>query len=136
MLDTLANIIEEQNQLIGVKYALFESDPKFITAVELRFTSLAFNLRAIADDDTLSVNFGELKLESDESLVEAENSDLWSSCKDGHIVWDWRLTNQQGYNDGLRLEFKKWEEESSTIVEFIVMASAIYTYSVARNKTV
>jgi len=96
MLDTLANIVEEHNQLVGVSYVLFEGDPQFITAVELRFTSLTFNLRAIADDDTLSVNFGILELESDESLIEAGNSDLWSLCKGGHIVWGWRLTNQQG----------------------------------------
>lgn len=136
MLDTLANIIDEQNQLVSVSYALFEGDLQFITAVELHLTSLTFNLRAIADDDTLSVNFGALELDSDESLVEADNSELWSSCKGGHIVWGWRLTNQQGYDDGLRLEFTKLEEQSTTIVEFIVMASAIYIYSVAHNKTV
>ncbi len=136
MLDTLANIIEEQNQLVSVSYALFAGDLQFITAVELHLTSLTFNLRAIADDDTLSVNFGALELDSDESLIEADNSELWSSCKGGHIVGGWRLTNQQGYDDGLRLEFRKPEEKSSTIVEFIVMASAIYICSVAHNNTV
>ena len=136
MLDTLWNIIEEQNQLVGVSYALFEGNPQFITAIELHFTSLTFNLRAIADDDTLSVNFGALELESDQSLVKAGNTDLWSLCIGGHIVWGWRLTNQQGYDDGLRLEFSKPEDKVSTIVEFVVMASAIYMYSVARNKTV
>lgn len=93
-------------------------------------------MRAIADDDTLSVNFGALELDSDETLFEAENSDLWSSCKGGHIVWGWRLTNQQGYDDGLRLESRKPEEKAAAIVEFVVMASAIYMYSVAHNKTV
>ncbi len=136
MLNTLANIIDEQKKLVNVSYALFEGDPQFVTAVELQLTSLTFNLRAIADDDTLSVNFGTLELDSDESLIEAGNSDLWSSCKGGHIAWGWRLTNQQGYDDGLRLEFSKPEEKVRTIVEFVVMASAIYVYSVAHDKTV
>lgn len=136
MLDTLANIIEEQNQLVGVSYALFEGKQNFITAVELRFTSLTFSLRANPDDDTLSVNFGAFELDSEESLFEVENSNLWSSCKGGHIVWGWRLTNQQGYDDGLRLEFSKPEEDVRTIVEFVVMASAIYVYSVAHDKAV
>ncbi len=136
MLNTLANIIDEYDQLVGVSYALFEGQRHFITAIELRFTSLAFNLRAIADDDTLSVNLGELVLESDETLVEAGNSDLWSSCIGGRIAWGWRLTNQQGYDDGLRLEINKPEEKLSTVVEFIVMASGIYVFSAIQHETI
>ena len=136
MLDTLANVIDEYEQLVGVSYALFEGQQHFITAIELRFTSLAFNLRAMADDDTLSVNSGELLLESDETLVEVGNSDLWSPCISGRIAWGWRLTNKQGYDDGLRLEINKPEEKLSTVVEFIVMASGIYVFSAKHHEAV
>jgi hypothetical protein len=40
MLDTLAKIYDDGGPLVGVSYALFEGDPQFITAVELRFESL------------------------------------------------------------------------------------------------
>ena len=134
MLETLWKIIQEENQLFeSVAYALFEGDQNFITAIELRFTSLVFNVRAVADDDTLSINLGSLQLDSDESLFEPEKSELWSSCIGSHIVWGWRLTNQQGYDDGLRLEFSTVENKIGPIVEFVVAASAIYIYSSAHS---
>lgn len=136
MLETLADIIDEYEQLVSVSYALFEGQQHFITAIELRFTSLPFNLRAIADDDTLSLNSGELVLESDETLIEVGNSDLWLPCIGGRIAWGWRLTNQQGYDDGLRLEINKPEEKLSTVVEFIVMASGIDVFSSFRHEAV
>lgn len=55
MLDTLAQIYDEGGQLVGVRHALFQGDPQFITAVELRFESVSAVFRAIADDDTLTV---------------------------------------------------------------------------------
>lgn len=134
MLNTLWQIIEEGNQLVGVSYALFEGQHNLITAVELRFTSLVFNLRALGDDDTLSISLDALQLDSDESLFEPEKSDLWSSCIDKHIVWGWRLTNQQGYDDGLRLEFSNTENKIGPVVEFVVMASAIHIYSSALHE--
>ena len=137
MLETLWKIIQEENQLFeGVAYALFEGDRNFITAIELRFTSLVFNLRAIADDDTLSISRGALQLDEYESLFEPEESDLWSSCIGEHIVWGWRLTNQQGYDNGLRLEFSTPENKIGPVVEFVVMASAIHLYSSAHNEIV
>jgi hypothetical protein len=88
MLETLWKTIEEDNQLFeSVSYALFEGDLNFITAIELRFTSLVFNLRAVADDDTLSINLGAIQLDSYESLFEPKKSDLWSSCMGSYIVW-------------------------------------------------
>jgi hypothetical protein len=115
---------------------LFEGDQNFIRGVELRFTSLVFNVRAIADDDTLSINFGPLQLDSYESLFEPEKSDLWSACIGSHIVWGWQLTNQQGYDDGLRLEFSALENKTGPVVEFVGVASAIHMYSSARKELV
>jgi hypothetical protein len=137
MLEALRKIIEGENQVFeSVSYALFEGDRNFISAIELRFASLVFNVRAVADDDTLSINLGGLQLDSSESLLEPEKSDLWSSCIGKHIVWGWRLTNQQGYDDGLRLEFSTTENKFGPVVEFVVLASAIHIYSSARNEIV
>ena len=131
MLDILAKIFDEGSRLVGVRYALFEGDPKFISAVELRFESVVAVFRAVADDDTLVVSLGTLKPEPDETLVEASNSAPWAECLGLGICWAWRLTNQQGYTDGSRLEFSVPGEESRAIVEFIVGASAIYIFVAA-----
>jgi hypothetical protein len=131
MLDTLAKIYDDGGRLLGVKYALFEGDPQSVTAIELRFESVSAVFRAVADDDTLAVSLGTLKLEPDETLIEAGNSAPWAECLGLGMCWAWRLTNQQGYTDGSRLEFSVPGEESRAIVEFIVEASAINIFVAA-----
>jgi hypothetical protein len=129
MLDTLAKIYDDGGPLVGVDYTLFEGDPQFITAVGMRFESLSAVFRAVADDDTLTVSLGPLVPRSDERLLEANNSTPWASCLGLGIGWAWRLTNHEGYDDGVRLELDKPNEASSTIIiELIVVASAIYIF--------
>jgi hypothetical protein len=136
MLDTLTKLINRDNQLIYVSYALFDGDPRFITAIELQFTSFSAVFRAVPDDDTLSVKIGSLEPDSDESLIDAGSYEPWSLCRGSHIVWGWRLTNQQGYDDGVRIEFSNPEEKLSFVVEFIVVASEIQIFSVNRGNTI
>jgi len=131
MLDILAKIYDDGGRLVGVRYALFEGDPKFVTGVELRFESVSAVFRAVADDDTLAVSLGTLKPEPDETLVDAGNSAPWAECLGLDICWAWQLTNRQGYADGSRLQFSMPGEESRAIVEFIVEASAIYIFVAA-----
>lgn len=125
MLDTLAKIYDDGGRLVGVTYTLFEGDPKFITAVGLRFEAVSAVFRAVTDDDTLAVSLGTLTPEPSETLIESGNSAPWSACMGFGICWAWRLTNQQGYSDGVRLEFSEPGEVSRAVVELIVAASAI-----------
>ena len=136
MLKNLAEIYDEESRLVGVSYALFDGERHFITAVEMRFESFSATFRAIPDDDTLTVSLGAIDLDSDELLIDVSKSELWSQCLRSRIPWLWRLTNQQGYDDGVRIEFTKPEEKFIFIVEFIVMASSIKIFSVARYETV
>jgi hypothetical protein len=129
MLDTLAEIHDYGGPLVGVSYTLFEGNPQFITAVELRFESLTTVLRAVPDDDTLAVSLGILAPRPGlEMLIEAADSEPWSTCMGLSVRWAWLLTNQQGYEDGVRLEFGKPGEASSAVVEMVVVASAIKVF--------
>src|SRR5438067_8887456 len=105
MLDTLAKIYDDGGRLAGVTYALFEGDPRFVTAVGLRFESVSAVLRAVADDDTLAASLGPLVPEPGETLIKAATSAPWPMCIGLGVCWAWQLTNQQGYSDGVRLEF-------------------------------
>src|SRR4051794_22950257 len=105
MLDTLAKIYDDGGPLVTVSYTLFEGDPRFITAVGLRFESFSAVFRAVAHDDTLTLSLGPLVPGPDEILIEADNSEPWSACVGLSICWAWSLTNHHGYNDGVRLEF-------------------------------
>jgi hypothetical protein len=125
MLDVLAKIYDDGGAFLGVEYSLFEGDEKFITAVGLRFETLSAVFRAVPDDDTLAVTIEHLKPDAEETLIDATNSAPWSACVGYGICWAWRLTNQQGYSDGVRLEFSKPGETSRAVVELLVMASAV-----------
>ena len=130
MLDTLAKIYDDGGSLIGVECTLFEGDPRFVTAVVLRFESVSAVFRAIADDDTLAVSLGQLAPDMDETLIDAATCAPWSECMGLGVRWAWQLTNQQGYSDGVRLEFGKPGEESRSVVELIAVASAIQMFVV------
>lgn len=104
-------------------------DPQFVTAIGLRFASLSAVFRALPDDDTLAAALGPLAPEPDELLVEASDRAPWSECVGLGFCWGWRLTNQQGYADGVRLEFSVPAGASRAAVELIVAASAIQIFS-------
>jgi hypothetical protein len=129
MLDNLAKIYDDGGRLIGVAYSLFEGDSRFITAIELRFEAISVVFSAVSDDDTMLVNLGSLEPESSETLLETGNAAPWSTCMDLEICWAWQLTNQQGYADGVRLEFSEPGKESRAVVELIVAASAIQIFT-------
>jgi uncharacterized protein DUF6334 len=60
-------------------------------------------------------------------LVDLSDSSPWNTCLGAGARWLWQLTNQQGYSDGVRLEFGNSDEKSRATVELLVMASAIKT---------
>src|SRR5689334_22529702 len=125
MLNELAAIHGKGGSLLGVKYCLFERDPSFVTAVGLQFEKLSAVFRAVADNDTVAVNIGPLQDENGETLIDAGSSEPWSTCIGRNLRWAWQLTNQQGYVDGVRLEFRGAGESSNPVVELIVIASAM-----------
>jgi hypothetical protein len=131
MLEILAKIFDDGGPLVSVTYLLFEGDARFITAVGLRFGLISAVFRAIEADDTLAVSLVPLARRQHETSLEATSFAPWNACSGLGIRWAWRLTNQQGYSDGVRLEFGNSDEASSTVVELIVVASAIQTFVVA-----
>jgi hypothetical protein len=125
MLDALARIYDDAGRLLGVTYTLFEGGPRFVTSVALRFESLTAWFRAVPDDDTLAVEFVALPISDGESVVDVSAELPWADCLECGVSWAWRMTNQQGYTDGIRFEFGRPNEVVSVIVELVVVASAI-----------
>ena len=71
MLDVLRRMVDDAGKLIGVRYALVGGDQRWIAAVGLQFESLSVVLRAVSEDDTVSVSQGPLRPDEDESIVDA-----------------------------------------------------------------
>lgn len=128
----LAKIYEEGGPLVSVEYLVFQGNARFVTAVGLLFASVSVVFRAVEADDTLAVILSRLVPGEDETPVEATNSVPWSACLGSSVRWAWRLTNQQGYPDGVRLEFGV-PDKASTVVELIVAASAIQIFVATRS---
>ena len=131
MLESLAKICNDYGQLVGVKYALFEGVPHQISAILMQFETVTATFRAVSDDDTLEVSLSPFVPEQEEILVDMSTSTFWEYLKGSGVLWAWRLTNQQGYEDGVRLEFRDPSGKSTTIVELIVIASTIKIYTVS-----
>lgn len=127
MLDTLHRICDAGGRLVGVTRALFEGDPPFVTAIALRFEGLTVTFRAVAEDDTLDCVEGELVAMPEEVTADASESPPWRACLGLTPAWIWQMTNQQGYTDGVRLEFG--EPGRSGTVELLVIASAIRVFT-------
>lgn len=132
MLDTLAKIADEGGPLIAVTYSLFGGNPGFPTAVGLRFPTVFAVFRAVEADDTLAASLSPSLPGPDEHSVDATDSTPWSECVGFGVGWAWSLTNQQGYRDGVRLEFHN-PDKASVVVELIVVASAIQIFVAARK---
>jgi Family of unknown function (DUF6334) len=137
MLDTLASVCDDGGRLVGVTGTRFVGDPcdhPFVTAVALRFESLTAVFRAVPDDDTLAVSLGPLAAEADEEVVDLGGDPPWASCLGLGVCWGWRLTNQQGYADGVRLEFSATGEASRAVVELVAVASGIQVFEATEAK--
>lgn len=130
MLDVLGRVFDDGGCLMSVSATLFEGDRSFITAFALRFEHLTVVFRVVPNDDTLAVAIGSLVVEPSEIVEEVEGSRPWSECIGLSVSWAWRLTNQQGYSDGVRLEFGKPGEQSSVVLELVVAASTIQFFLV------
>jgi hypothetical protein len=133
MLDILAKIYEDGGRLVDVAYTLFGGDQHFVTAIGLRFESVSAVFRAVSDDDTLALSLGPLLPSPEETVVAASGSHPWSECAGLGVRWAWRLTNQQGYSDGVRLEFSEPGQVSRAVVEMVVVASAIHLFVAVRS---
>jgi hypothetical protein len=134
MLDTLAQACNDGGQLVGATCALFDGDPAFITAIALQFEHLSVVFRAVSDDDTLAASVGALAAEPEEEIADLSTQRPWSACRGLGVCWGWQLTNQQGYTDGVRLEFSAPGEASHTIVELVVIASGFQVFEVVAAK--
>jgi hypothetical protein len=125
MVGALARIFDDAGRLFGVTHTLYGGDPRFITAVGLRFEFLTAWFRAVPEDDALAVSLGESVVSADEVVENVSAAPPWDGCIDRSLSWAWELTNQQGYVDGARFEFGRPNEAASVIVELVVVASAI-----------
>ena len=129
-LDSLAQLWDANETLRRVEAAVYPADldgPPVTTGYRLWFGNTPLTLRA-------EPNFDELLVDLDggpdhpEQFTDQSSADIWTHQIGCRCTWFWRLTNQQGYNDGLRIELANNDSTQSGIFEFVVVASTIELY--------
>ncbi|WP_282269904.1 DUF6334 family protein [Stenotrophomonas sp. PS02298] len=123
MLELLRKACYDGGNLRHVREIPLDPDYPPIMAVELQFERLTVAFSAMADDDTIAVTSGSHPGPSRQII-----SQLWAYCIGKPLQWAWIMTNQQGYPDGVRLEFLDPDNQKSVIIELVAGASSLCTY--------
>lgn len=131
----ISKLYDRTEKLIGVRYSVFDAGSEgqdWIDAIEMRFESTIATIYVESDFDTLHLELSEMKVGSDCYIKVATTFKPWEGALGKSLSWIWLLTNQQGYEDGLRFEFSAKENETPTIITLIAIASSIQMYSSQR----
>jgi hypothetical protein len=99
-----------------------ETNRKMLVAVRLRFEREVVVLTA-NDDDSIGVFDASWKC-SEEGVDLHDLSDLrpWNCVVDKPLLWSWTLTNQQGYFDGVQLQFGTSTCDAHAPLQLMVVA--------------
>lgn len=130
MLEILARFWNAESTLVSVSCTRFVGDKvdhPFITSISLEFNHATIVFRVDPDTDTIVTSIGKIASQPNEEIIAMDRMLPWSNCLNRHLSWGWELTNQQGYFDGVRLEFKS-KEEVSTVVEMVAVASGLRVF--------
>ena len=90
----------------------------------MRFENTVATIYVESDFDTLRVELDEMKVSSDCYIKVATFEKPWNGIIGRRVAWIWLLTNQQGYEDGLRLEFASTEKENEPIIVTLIGISS------------
>ena len=124
MFTALKTACDHGGPLLGVREAPLVPGSRLISALELRFNEVTVTLSA-ADDDEISVTPAPLP---QPTPTHPSTPSVWSRCIGKRLCWAWLLTNQQGYSDGVRLEFGDPDSPESVVVELVVAASSLHPF--------
>ena len=132
MQHVLQKVVNDAGRLQHADETRFEAGKDFLTGITLAFEHLTIRIRVVPEDDTISIDIGVLSSPQDGVTTSADARSPWLPAYGTHCIWAWTLTNQQGYLDGLRLEFLSGTR--SRVVEMVVAASQIQYYVVDRER--
>jgi hypothetical protein len=116
----LSEIVYDAGNLQRVNfYSTLEEDDEF-DGVLLVFEATSCFIRAINESDEV-----ELLGEIPENYFPVAGIDAFKQCVGYPLQWAWFLINQQGYQDGIKLEFT-----NGVILELVVVASYFQAFVV------
>jgi hypothetical protein len=122
----MASAVDQGGRLLSVECLMDEDLPKGPVALRLEFERLSFYLLADANDDTISVASSlPDELHSLRVSKVDDQAGPWKGAVGSALSWAWLLTNQQGYADGVQLEFRGGERAELSCIQVIAVASTL-----------
>ena len=125
MIQLIRQACNDGGKLEQVLESSFQPHSRLIDGLELRFETLTLCITAVTEDDTIALSLGSL----DRQSLKSSNRFL-SQCLGKPLQWAWLTTNQQGYTDGIRLEFQDQSGAAAVILDIVVAASVLNFYKV------
>jgi hypothetical protein len=131
----IASVVNLGERLREIE-CLFDADlPKGPVAVKFAFETVGFYLLVDAIDDSVWVaNELPAELQSLRPSKVDDQASPWREALGAQLSWGWLQTNQQGYTDGLQLEFRGNERDGLVCIQMIALASTLELRTVARSR--
>jgi hypothetical protein len=125
--EPFSRVHETGEHLVGVKGYFFvdATSDDMLVAIRFHFDSDIVVI-AVREDDSLAI-FGTAWNCTEEGVVSRELSGIapWNAAVTKPLLWSWRMINQQGYFDGVQLQFGENVDDSIVQVQLIAIASEI-----------
>jgi len=129
-IETAINLMEsmakKSGQLEEVDYFYWDDIRIFTVFLKLVFQHETFFILANGDD-SLELTRTFPNVPSLEELTQTRGAEMvpWRFAIGRHLRWGWMMINQQGYVDGIQLEFGNGDKEESISIQLLAIASSL-----------
>ncbi len=106
-----------------------------IVKVAIVFSSSTLTISADGFADEIRLAVSDTSAADLSSGTDESSSYPWDLALGRELSSGWSLTNQQGYEDGVRFEFSSLHRQPRTVIEMIVAASALEVYHSAHSSS-
>ena len=120
----LSELVEQSGPLKYVESYSFPELESELCCLKLKFEKN--NCFIKVNKDTNEIVFTETN--PTDNLIKTQNHSFWAQFTDREVSWVWALVNNQGYHDGIKLEFTGVD----AAVELIVIASSLKIYRIEK----
>ena len=123
--DPFARVFSSREALTQVdgQYFVGDGGPPMLTAIRLSFAETAIMLVAQDDDSIEVIVTGSFECGPECEVRNLNEVAPWKDAIGRPLLWAWRMTNQQGYFDGLQFDFAKTVESPVTRIQLLVAAT-------------
>lgn len=129
-LEVLNHIWKEGGCLLRADAIVDKDMPTDPVAIVLSFQHGAITVRAVPEDDTVSVEQGRHVIGGDECAIDLQDTAPWRRAIGKSVLFAWLMTNQQLYVDGVQFEFANTVQDTSATIQLVTVASSLRIFEV------